>query len=87
MQEQNRKQQEAHRRVQNILNALEGIRLEREALKDHRLQHPEFIENNVANYQRRCQEDLAWLNANGFPAVLQDGQLSMQALDQDTDKG
>lgn len=73
-------EQDAFSRISTVFFSTEGIKLEREALKNRALRFPEFIGHNIQNYQTAIQEALAWLNANGFPATLEQGRFAVHNL-------
>lgn len=73
-------EQNAFSRISTVFMSIEGIRLEREALKDRSLRFPELIVHNIENYHTAIEEALTWLNANGFPATLARGRFAVQNL-------
>jgi hypothetical protein len=78
----NELEKQAQRTIVSFLNTVEGVRLEREALKDRRYQ-PELILHNIENYVGSQTESLAWLNVNGFPTTFQALHLVVQNLGND----
>ena len=75
-------QRRAQQSILSLLNSIEGVRLEREALKDRRYQ-PEPIIHNIDNYVRAQTETLAWLDASGFPATFAALRLVVRNLEND----